>query len=92
MSVLYHPDKAKVVENVLSRMTMGSMSNIEDSKKDLAKYVHRWDRLGIRLEDSPNGGFMVPQNSKSYLVVEVMSKQHRDQPLMELKEIGSWKA
>ena len=57
MSVLYHPSKANVVRNALSRMTMGSMSHMEEAKKDLVKYVHRLARLGVRLEDSPNGGF-----------------------------------
>ena len=40
----------------------------------------------MRLEDSPDGGFMVHHNSESSLVVEVKSKQHLDQTLMELKE------
>ena len=50
------------------------------------KDVHRLARLGVRLEDSPNGGFIVHHNYKSCLMVKVNSKQHRDQPLMELKE------
>ena len=40
----------------------------------------------LDLEDSPNGGFMVHHNSESCLVVEVKSKQHIDQGLMDLKE------
>ena len=47
-------------------------------------------RLGVRLEYYPNGGFMVPHNSESSFVVEVNFKQNHDQPLMELKESGSW--
>ena len=66
-------------------MTMGSMSHMEETKKDLVKYVHRLARLGVRLEDYPNGGFMGHHNSKSSLIV-VKSKQHLDQPFMELKE------
>ena len=50
------------------------------------KDVHRLARLGVRLEDSPNGGFMVHHNSESSLVVEVKSKKHLDQSLMELME------
>ena len=67
MSVLYHPDKANVVADALSRMTMGSMSHIEEVKKYLAGDVYRLARLGVRLEDSPNGGFMVRHNSDSSL-------------------------
>ena len=86
MSVLYHPDKANVVADALSRMTMGCVPHVEESKKDLVKDVHRLARLGVRLADSPNGGFMVHHNSESSLVGEVKSKQNLNQQLMELKE------
>ena len=85
MSVLYHPNKATVVADSLSHIIMDSVSHVEESKKDLVKDVHRLARLGVRLKDSPNGGFMVHHNSESSLVVEVKSKQHLDQPLMQLK-------
>ena len=49
------------------------------------KDVHMLARLGVRLEDSPNGGFMVHHNFESSLVVEVNSKQHLDKSLIELK-------
>ena len=62
------------------------MSYVEEENKELVKDVHRFARLGVRLEDSPNGGFMVHHNSDSSLVVEVKSKQHLDPLLMELKE------
>ena len=42
MSILYHPDKANVVVDALSRMTMGSMSHVEEAKKDLVKDVIGW--------------------------------------------------
>ena len=64
MSVLYHPGKANVVEDTLNRMTIGSVSQIEESKKDLVKDVHRLARLGVRLEGSPNGCVMVHHNSE----------------------------
>ena len=59
---------------------------MEKSKKDLVKDVHRLDHLGDRIEDSPNGVFVVHHNSESSLVVEVKSKQYLDLLLMELKE------
>ena len=62
MSVLYHLDKTDVVVDTLSRMTMGSVSHVEEAKKDVVKYVYRFDRLGVRFEDSPNG-LMVHHNS-----------------------------
>ena len=33
ISVLYHPSKANVVEDTLSRLSMGSVSHVENDKK-----------------------------------------------------------
>ena len=46
------PYKANMVGNTLSRMTMGSVSHVEEVKKYQVKDVHRLARLGVRLEDS----------------------------------------
>ncbi|TMW90959.1 hypothetical protein EJD97_014998 [Solanum chilense] len=86
MSVLYHPDKSNVVVDALSRLSISSVSHINEAKKYQVKDVHRFLRLGVRLEHSPNGGFMVHHNFKTSLEVEVKSKQHLHQPLMDLKE------
>ena len=48
MSVLYHPSKANVVADGLSRVTIGSVSHVEEAKKELVKDVHRLGRLGVR--------------------------------------------
>ena len=44
-------------------------------------------RLGVRLEYSPNGCFIVDHNSESSFVVEVKFKKHLDHSLIELKEL-----
>ena len=41
----------------------------------------------MRLEYSSDGGFIVHDNSKSSLVVEVTSKQHLHKSLMQFKEM-----
>lgn len=86
ISVLYHSDKANVVADTLSWLSMGSVSHVGETKKVLVKDVHRFARLGVRLEDSPNGGFMTHHKSESSLVVEVESKQLLDQSLMKFNE------
>ncbi|KAH0776336.1 hypothetical protein KY290_007747 [Solanum tuberosum] len=86
MSVLYHPDKANVVADSLSRFSMGSVAHVEDEKKELVRDVHRLARLGVQLVDSTKGGFMVHHSSESSFVVDVKSKQHLDPILMKLKE------
>ncbi len=75
-----------MVADSLGCMTMGSLSHVEEGKKDLVKDVDRLARLGVWLEDSPNGGFMIHQNSESSLVDEVKSKRHLYSSLMDLKE------
>ena len=63
MSDLYHPGKANVVADALRCFTMGSVSHIEEAKKDLVKDVHSFSRLGVTSECYPNGGVMVHHNS-----------------------------
>ena len=59
MSVLYHPGKANVVADALSRVSIGSVLHVVEGKKDLARDVHRLARLGIRLFDSAEGSIRV---------------------------------
>ena len=42
MSVLYHPAKANVVVDALSRIIVGSVSHIDEAKKDLVSDVIDW--------------------------------------------------
>ena len=65
ISFLYEHDKANVVVYSLSRMTMGRVSHIDKTKKDLEKDLHSFARLAVRLEDSLDGGFMDHNNSES---------------------------
>ena len=62
------------------------MSHVEDSKRNLAKEVHRFACLVVRIESYPNGGMVVHHNSESSLVFDGKSKQHLDSLFIELKE------
>ena len=59
VSVLYHPGKANVVADALSRLSMGSISHVEDSKKKIAQEIHQLARLGVCLVDSLESGICV---------------------------------
>ena len=50
------------------------------------KDVHKFSRLGYKLEDSPNSGFMIRHNFESSLVVELKYRKHLDQQSMEVKD------
>ena len=47
MNVLYHPSKANVVSNGLSKLYIGSVGYVEEERKKLAKDVHRLGRLRV---------------------------------------------
>ncbi|KAH0644897.1 hypothetical protein KY284_032781 [Solanum tuberosum] len=48
MSVHYHPGKANVVADALSRLSMGSVAHVEEEKRELVKDVHKLARLGLK--------------------------------------------
>ncbi|KAH0650287.1 hypothetical protein KY284_030199 [Solanum tuberosum] len=85
MSMDYYPGKANVVEDALSRLSMGSVAHVEEEIKELAKDVHRLARLGVRLMSISDGGVTVHNGSESSLVVEVKVKQDSDMILLQLK-------
>jgi len=86
MSILYHPGKANVVAYNLYRLSMGSVSHIEDRKNELVGDVHRLDRMGVRLVDSTKGGVMVQDCSESSYIADKKAKQGLYPTLVELKE------
>ncbi|WMV33197.1 hypothetical protein MTR67_026582, partial [Solanum verrucosum] len=67
------------------RLSMGSTSHVEEEKKELAKYVHRLARYGVRYMDSNEGGAVVINGVESSLPSEVKEKQYQDPILLELK-------
>ncbi|WMV58674.1 hypothetical protein MTR67_052059 [Solanum verrucosum] len=85
MSVHYHPGKANVVPDALSRLSMGSVAHVEEEKRELAKDVHKLARLGVRLMSISDGGITVQNGAESSLVVEVKEMQDSDPILFELK-------
>ncbi|KAH0692437.1 hypothetical protein KY285_019534 [Solanum tuberosum] len=70
MSVHYHPGKANVVADALSRLSMDSVAHVEEEMRELAKDVHRLARLGVCLMSISDGGVTVPNRAESSLVVE----------------------
>ncbi|WMV25309.1 hypothetical protein MTR67_018694 [Solanum verrucosum] len=59
MSVHYHPGKANVLADALSRLSMGSVAHVEEERKELAKDVHRLARLRVHLMSILGGGVTV---------------------------------
>ena len=85
MSILYHPGKANVVADAMSRLSMGSTTHFEQDKKELENDVLRLARLGVRLIDSKEAGIVMMNGTESSLALEVKEKQDQDPILLELK-------
>ena len=71
----YHPCKENVVEDTLTRLSMGNLAHVEEERKDLAKDVHRLDGFGVCLMSILDNGVKVQNREDSSLVLEVKKKQ-----------------
>ena len=49
-SILYHPGKANVVANVLSRKSAGSLTHISTKRRPIIKELHELIKLGLQLK------------------------------------------
>ena len=78
ISVHYHPCKENVVEDALSRLSMGSVAHVEEEMKELEKDVHRLARLGVRHMRISDSGVRVKNGAEFSSVVEVKEKQDSD--------------
>ena len=85
MSEHYHPGKENVVADALSRLSMGSVTHVEEERKEIVKDVHRLARLGVRLMSISNNGVTVQNGAESSLIVEFKKKQDSDPIVLELK-------
>ena len=59
MSVHYHPIKENVVDDALSRLSMGSVAYVDETRKGLVKDVHRLPCLGFLLMSIYDSGLKV---------------------------------
>ncbi|KAF3640037.1 putative ribonuclease H protein-like [Capsicum annuum] len=84
--LLMQHSKANVEADALSRLSMGIISHVEDSKKKMAQEIHHLAKLGVHLVDSSEGGVYIHSSLESSLVSEVKVKQDRDPSLIKLKE------
>ena len=85
ISVHYHPGKANVIANSLSRLSICSVAHVGDERKELVKDVHRLARLGVLLMSISNNGVTVQNEAESSLVVEVKELKNNDPIYLELK-------
>ena len=85
MRVHYHPGKANVVADALSRLSMGSVAHVEEERKELVKDVKSHGLFGVSIIRILDSGVAVQNGAESSLVVEVNENQESDQIFLELK-------
>ena len=71
MKVHYHPGKANVVADAISRLFIGSVAHVEEERKELVTDVHWLAHLGVRLMSISN---TVQNEAESSLVMEAKEK------------------
>ena len=74
-TILYHPSKANVVANALSRKSMGSLTHVSVHQRPLAKEVRECLNEGVILSSSEAGGMITHVQIRSSLVEEVKQFQ-----------------
>nr|XP_009804253.1 PREDICTED: uncharacterized protein LOC104249515 [Nicotiana sylvestris] len=86
VDILYHPGKANIVADALSRKSIGSLSHVEVDKVKMTKYLCQLASLQVRLVDAEGGRILVQNTAKSSFVTEVKERQHEDPELIKLRE------
>lgn len=64
MNFLYHHEKAKIIDDALSRLPVGSVAHVQDEKKQFISDVYGLAQLGVQLVDSTEGCVMVYNGSE----------------------------
>ncbi|XP_075088093.1 uncharacterized protein LOC142170161 [Nicotiana tabacum] len=86
VDILYHPGKANVVADALSRKSMGNLKHVEAGKLEMTKEIYRLANLSVRLHDTGDQGVVVQNIAGSSLVAEVEMHQFEDPELVKIKE------
>ncbi|XP_075085142.1 uncharacterized protein LOC142168362 [Nicotiana tabacum] len=85
-SILYHPGKANVVADALSRKSMGSLAHIAPAKRSLAKDIQRLEDTGIRFSVGNSEALLACSQAKSSLVERIKATQYEDERLCKYRD------
>ena len=77
-TILYHPDKANVVANALSRKSMGSLAHIAVQNRHMVQEVRNCLNDGVVLSITNTGTMLAHVQVRSSLVEEVKQLKQED--------------
>ena len=86
-SILYHPGKANVVADALSRkaVSMGSLAFIPVSQRPLALDIQSLANSMVRLDSSDPGRVIACVGARSTLLEQIQSRQFEDSGLRSIR-------
>ena len=67
-TILYHPSKANVVANALSRKSMGSLVHIAPAKRPLVEEIHKLESEGVHFELGSSRLLLAHMQAQSSLI------------------------
>ncbi|XP_075083258.1 uncharacterized protein LOC142167007 [Nicotiana tabacum] len=85
-SILYHPEKANVVADVLSRKSMGSLEHIAPTKRLLAKDIQILEDTGIKFSVGSSEALLACAQAKSSLVERIKATQYKDEQFCKYRD------
>ena len=89
VTILYHPGKANVVADALSRKagSMGSLAHLQVSRRPLARDVQTLANDFMRLEVNEKGGFLASVEARSSFLDKIKGKQFDDEKLSRIRDM-----
>ena len=88
ITILYHPGKANVVADALSRKagSMRSLAHLKVSRRPLAREVQTLANDLVRLEVNEKGGFLACVEVRSSFLDKIKGKQLNDEKLIRIRD------
>lgn len=80
LDILYHPGKANVVADALSRNSVESLAHFRAEKKVMGRELSSLENIGVCTSELDYGGFILQGSSPSSLISQVKEKQYCHDP------------
>ena len=84
--MLYHPGKANVVADALSRKFSSSLAHISVERRPLIQELYKLVDQGLMMKISKSGGLLAQFRVRLMLRDRIKAAQSRDPILVELEE------
>ena len=85
--ILYHPGKANVVADALSRKSMGSLAHISVHKRSIVKELRDLFNMGVQFEVTESQGLVAQFQVRPLLIDEIKANQDKDPSFIKLREM-----